>query len=102
MPHLAPLLFVWFCLSLLLQAEPQTLTGRCVGVHDGDSMTVLAAGNVQHKVRLDGIDAPELKQAFSTQSKEALSGLVLGKAVTLQGTGKTATGERSPSSWSMA
>ena len=85
---LAPLLLFWFCLSLLLQAEPQTLTGRCVGVHDGDSMTVLAAGNVQHKVRLDGIDAPELKQAFSTQSKEAMSGLVFGKALTSQVTGK--------------
>jgi endonuclease YncB( thermonuclease family) len=84
MPRLAPFLLVWSCLSTLLHAEPQTLTGRCVGVHDGDSITVLAAGNVQLKVRLEGIDAPELKQPFSQQSKEALSGLVFGKALTLQ------------------
>lgn len=88
MPRFVPLLLFWFCLSPLLHADPQAFTGRCVRVHDGDSITVLAAGNVQHKVRLDGIDAPELKQAFSTQSKEAMSGLVLGKALTLQVTGK--------------
>ena len=87
MSRLAPLLLVWLCLVSLLKAEPQTITGRCVGVHDGDSMTVLAAGNVQLKIRLEGIDAPELKQPFSQQSKEALSGLVFGKDVTLQVTG---------------
>lgn len=69
------------------RAETEVVTGRCVGVHDGDSITVLAAGNVQIKVRLEGIDAPELKQPFSQQSKEALSGLVFGKVVTLQVTG---------------
>lgn len=88
MPRLAPFLLVWFCFSALLHAQSQTVNGRCVGVHDGDSVTVLAAGNVQLKVRLDGIDAPELKQPFSQQSKEALSGLVFGRDVTLQLTGK--------------
>lgn len=85
-----PLTLLLLCLSFaaVLHAEPQTRTGRCVGVHDGDSITVLTAGNVQLKVRLEGIDAPELKQAFSQQSKEAMSGLVFGKAVTLQVTGK--------------
>jgi len=58
-----------------------------VGVHDGDSITALAAGNQQLKVRLDGIDAPELKQPFSQQSKAALSALVFGKVVSLHITG---------------
>ena len=57
MPRL-PLL-VWFCFSASLHAEAQTVTGRYVGVHDGGSMTVLAAGNVQLKIRLEGIDALE-------------------------------------------
>lgn len=75
--------------AALLQAEPQPeITGKVVGVHDGDSITVLAAGNLQLKVRLEGIDAPELKQPFSTQSKQALSGLVFGKTVNLLVTGK--------------
>lgn len=59
-----------------------------MGVHDGDSITALAAGNVQLKVRLEGIDAPELKQPFSQQAKQALSGLVFGKPVSLLVTGK--------------
>lgn len=70
------------------RAETQTVTGRVVGVHDGDSITVLAPGNEQIKVRLEGIDAPELKQPFSQQSKQALSDLVFGKPVVLQVTGK--------------
>jgi endonuclease YncB( thermonuclease family) len=37
---------------------------------------------------LDGIDAPELKQAFSQQSKQTLSDLVFGKSVMLHVTGK--------------
>ncbi len=44
-----------------------TLAGRVVGVHDGDTITVLEAGKTQHKIRLAGIDAPELKQAFGTR-----------------------------------
>ena len=93
MPRPFPLL--WLCLSFaaLLHAEPQTVTGRCVGVHDGDSSTVLATGNVQHKVGLEGIGAPELKQPFSQQSKVAMSEIVFGKAVTLKVTGKDHYGQ---------
>jgi endonuclease YncB( thermonuclease family) len=72
----------------LAKDAPQTITGRVVGVHDGDSITVLASGNEQHKVRLDGIDAPELKQAFSQQSKQTLSDLVFDKSVVLRVIGK--------------
>jgi len=81
--------FITFIVTAaLLHAEPQPeITGRVVGVHDGDSITVLASGNAQLKVRLDGIDAPELKQPFSQQSKQALSGLVFGKTVNLLVTG---------------
>ena len=89
---------VWLsCLALLTYLTPcesaakdaiQIITVRIVGVHDGDSITALAAGNVQLKVRLDGIDAPELKQPFSTQSKQALSAMVFGKVVSLHVTGK--------------
>ena len=46
-------------LALSLIAEAATLTGRVVGVPDGDSITVLDAERQQHKIRLAGIDAPE-------------------------------------------
>jgi len=52
------------------------------------SLFVLSsADDVQVKVRLDGIDAPEKNQSFGTKSKDALAGLVFGKTVTVQSKG---------------
>lgn len=50
-------------------------------VTDGDTIVVLDAGKIQHKIRLQGIDAPERGQAYGTKSKEHLSELVAGKTV---------------------
>ena len=81
--------FGWVCMGLLAiitsaaWGQPVLANGRVVGVHDGDSITVLTAGNQRLKVRLEGIDAPELGQPFGQASKQALSALVFGKAVTL-------------------
>lgn len=58
-------------------------TGNVVGVADGDTITVLDAQKVQHKVRLAEIDAPEKAQAFGNKSKQALSVLVFGKQVSV-------------------
>ena len=71
-------------LALCLVNNASAEQGRVVGVHDGDSITVLASGNEQIKVRLEGIDAPELKQPFSQSAKEALSSLVFGKEVSFE------------------
>jgi endonuclease YncB( thermonuclease family) len=60
------------------------ITGRVVAVADGDTATVLAAGNQQVRVRLAAIDAPERTQPFGSRSKEALSDLIFGKQVTVQ------------------
>ncbi len=59
------------------------LIGKVVGVHDGDTATVLDADKRQYKFRFNGIDAPELKQDFGNKSKEHLSDLVFGKEVTV-------------------
>lgn len=75
-----------FTLSLLALAAPafsQSVSCKVVSVSDGDTLVCLAAGNVQYKTRLYGIDAPESRQAFGTQSKSQLSSLVFGKQVTL-------------------
>lgn len=61
-----------------------TLTGKVVGVSDGDTITVLDANKVQHKIRLAGIDAPEKKQPFGDRSKQHLSDLVFAKDVTVE------------------
>lgn len=59
---------------------PFTLTGEVVGVTDGDTIRLLQ-GKQQYKIRLNGIDAPELKQAYGKKSKEYLAALVFGKQV---------------------
>src|SRR5882762_8795954 len=58
----------------------QTLTGRVVRIADGDTVTVLDATNTQHRIRLQGIDAPESHQAFGTQSKKSLSDMIFAEA----------------------
>lgn len=51
----------------------ETFTGRVVGVADGDTITVLDAANVQHKIRLAGIDCPEKNQPFGQAAKQSIS-----------------------------
>lgn len=58
-----------------------------VGVHDGDSITVLQDKH-EIKIRLEGIDAPELGQPFGAAAKKALSDLVFQKPVRIEERGK--------------
>ncbi len=67
--------------TLIGSANADDLRGKVVSVADGDTITVLDSENVQHKIRLQGIDAPEKKQAFGTKSKEALSGKIADQEV---------------------
>jgi endonuclease YncB( thermonuclease family) len=62
-------------------ATAEVLTGKVVGVADGDTITVLDGDKRQHKVRLAGIDAPEHGQPFGQRSKGSLSDLVFGHEV---------------------
>lgn len=72
-------------LALFVQfVSAETITGKVVGVHDGDTITVLSSGNKQTKVRFAQIDAPESRQDFGQASKQALSDLVFGKQVTVE------------------
>jgi micrococcal nuclease len=59
---------------------PGEFRGECVNVHDGDTITVLR-GRTQVKVRLEGIDCPELGQEFGTRAKQFTSSLLFGKTV---------------------
>lgn len=52
------------------------LTGRVVRVADGDTVSVLDERNMQHKVRLFGIDTPEQNQPYGNAAKKALLDLV--------------------------
>lgn len=60
------------------------LTGKVIGVLDGDTLDVLDASKATHRIRLTGIDAPEKAQPFGQRSKEHLSDVVFGKQVEVQ------------------
>lgn len=65
----------WLALILALVAFPASAAeffGRIVGVTDGDTVTVVDTGGVEHKLRLASIDAPERKQAFGARARMAL------------------------------
>jgi endonuclease YncB( thermonuclease family) len=74
---------LWLFLALL--AGPLTaaeLSGKVVGVHDGDTLTLLVPDGSsfkQVKVRLGEIDTPESKQPYGERAKQALSDLAFGK-----------------------
>jgi endonuclease YncB( thermonuclease family) len=73
---------------LVLALFSQTITGRVVGVTDGDTVTILA-NSVQHKIRMQNIDAPETKgQPYGNVAKAALSNKIFGKEVQVQLEGK--------------
>jgi endonuclease YncB( thermonuclease family) len=78
----AVLFFIVALLALPSQAE--LITGRVVHVTDGDTVTVLDAGKVQHKIRLAGIDAPEKSQAYGERSRESLAELVANRTVIVE------------------
>jgi endonuclease YncB( thermonuclease family) len=80
-------LFLVFLLFIQAQVPvyaSEILEGRVVGVHDGDTVTLLIAGNQQVKVRLAQIDAPESDQAFGQRSKQSLSNMVFNKTVKVE------------------
>jgi endonuclease YncB( thermonuclease family) len=81
-------ILVLSALCMSATAQPRAITGKVVGITDGDTITVLDANKRQHKIRLTGIDAPESNQDFSSRSKQSLSELVFGKTVTVISSGK--------------
>ena len=62
----------------------QVISGKVVKIADGDTFTLLVNNHDQVKVRLDGIDAPEKKQAFGNKAKQYLSSMIWGTPVTVK------------------
>jgi endonuclease YncB( thermonuclease family) len=70
------------CFSLFALGE--TVHGRITAVPDGDTLDLLADGDVSMRVRIAGIDAPEKGQPFGRQAKAAMRDLVLGCEVAVE------------------
>ena len=80
----AGIVLALFLLTMTCMAN--TMTGLVIGVADGDTLTLLDEGHVQHKIRLAGIDAPEKRQAFGNSSRQHLAKLVFRRQVTVEWT----------------
>lgn len=65
-----------------LAVSAADLTGKVVGISDGDTLTLLVpdgASFKQVKVRLGEIDTPERKQPYGTRAQQTLSELAFNK-----------------------
>jgi endonuclease YncB( thermonuclease family) len=80
-PLISRLSFPLFVLLFAHVAIAAQITGRVVGIADGDTLTMLDATRQQTKIRLAEIDAPESHQPFGSRAKQALSALVFGRDV---------------------
>jgi endonuclease YncB( thermonuclease family) len=72
-------LLIGFCTVIAARAATHIIEGRIVGITDDDTITLLDADHRQHKIRLDGIDAPESKQPYGNVSKRHLSDLAFNR-----------------------
>jgi micrococcal nuclease len=80
-------------LAIMLAASPgepppQTVSWFVVGVHDGDTLRAIDSDKAEHRVRLAGIDAPELGQAFGRAARERLAELTLRQPVAVRVVGR--------------
>ncbi len=65
-----------------VSAAQEAFVGKVIFVSDGDTLWVRpVAGGPARKLRIDGIDAPELCQAGGTDSRDALAAYVLNRRV---------------------
>lgn len=68
-----------FSLSIVAMA----ISGKVIRVSDGDTI-LLQSGSQRIKVRMCGIDAPELKQSYGKDSKNYLENRILNKNVDIK------------------
>lgn len=81
----------WVCLMLAVpaQSQPDTVQSTWVGVVtyvvDGDTVHVRPSnGGAVHKIRISGMDAPEICQTGGVAARQALQARVLKRSVTVR------------------
>jgi micrococcal nuclease len=78
--------FVLFSLLLALASFATELSGKVVGISDGDTFTLLLPNNTTVRIRLHGIDTPEKGQPFGANAKQFTSNLIFNKQVKVEQT----------------
>lgn len=61
--------------------DKKHIEGKVIKIADGDTFTLIFDNGFDVRVRLNGIDSPEKKQAFSKRAKQTLSDLIYDKEV---------------------
>jgi micrococcal nuclease len=81
--------YIVFCALLFLPSLSFGWQGKVISVYDGDTITVSTIDSQKVKIRLYGIDAPELKkQPYGKASRDYLQRLILNKTVEVTDLGK--------------
>ena len=78
------IIFKIVILIYISTANAEKIDALVIKVADGDTITILDEQKKTHKVRLQGIDAPEKKQAYGEKSKQNLSLLIYNKKVEIE------------------
>ncbi len=73
------LVVIALCLCMS-SCQAKNISGRVVKVSDGDTFVVLQ-NKREYKIRLDGVDCPEAKQAYGNKAKQFTSLQIFGKQV---------------------
>ena len=73
-------LIIAFCFIFPIFVYPESITGKVIGVLDGDTIKLLVSRQ-EEKIRFSGIDAPEKDQDFGQKAKQALSHKIFGKTI---------------------
>ena len=74
-------IFKLIILIYICTAKAESIDALVIKVADGDTITILDEQKKTHKIRLQGIDAPEKKQAYGEKSKQNLAFLIYNKMI---------------------
>ena len=67
------LISIFTFLSVSISIGQTVLTGRVIGIKDGDTVVVIDSLNIQTTLRLAEVDCPEKNQPFGTKAKQFTS-----------------------------
>ena len=79
-------------LATAMPASAESFDCRVIGIADGNTFSCRTNVGERLRVRLAEIDAPELKQPYGSQARQALSDHIFGKNVTLEVKGRDGLG----------
>lgn len=80
-------LFIFIFGLIFIQNANSQISGKVVGITDGDTFTLLTEEKESIRVRLHGIDTPESNQDFGQKAKEFLSNQIFSKTVFIKDNG---------------